>query len=228
MIKDKNRFLFEDRVDASKQLIAEIPSNILFLDNVIVLAVSEGGVFFANELAKKLNASLDILLTEHIYSYVNPELAIAMVGETEEIVIHKALTDAFNISKDYIYNEAYSKYSNEILNYIKKYRRGEKLKSLEGKYVILTDESVETGLTMMASVKTAISLGAKNIFIAVPILDNVVYESLVTVCDNIFCPHKIDDYISVEYYYKELEPFSFDKIEEIMVRYLNKNNKGKR
>ena len=225
MLKEKNNFLFEDRGDASIQLIAEIPTNMLFLDNVIVLGVSEGGAYFAYELAKKLNAPLDILLTEHIYSYVNPELTIAMVGETEEIVIHRALTDAFDIPKDYIYNEAYAKYSNEILNYIQKYRQGEKLENLEGKYVILTDECVETGLTMMAAVKTAISLGAKNIFIAVPVLDKVVYENLVTICDNIFCPHKIDDYISIEYYYKELEPFSFNEIKEIMN---NKNNQGKK
>ena len=223
MVKDKNKFLFEDRQEASLKLIAELPSNILFLDNLIVLGVSEGGVYFANELAKKLNVPMDILLTEPIYSYINTELIIAMLGETEEIVIHQALTDAFDIPKDYIYNEAYSKYSNEILNYIKKYRQGERLRNLEGKYVILTDECVETGLTMMAAVKTAISLGAKNIFIAVPVLDNFVYESLVTICDNIFCPHKIDDYISIEYYYKELKPFSFDEIKEIM----NKNNQGK-
>ena len=222
MLKDKNEFLFEDRKEASVKLIGELPSNILFLDNVIVLGISEGGVYFANELAKKLNVPMDILLTEPIFSYINPELIIAMVGETEEIVIHQALTDAFDISKDYIYNEAYTKYSNEILKYIKKYRQGERLKSLDGKYVILTDECVETGLTMMLAVKTAISLGAKNIFIAVPILDNVVYENLVTICDNIFCPHKIKDYISIEYYYKELEPFSFYEIKEIM----NKNNQG--
>ncbi len=225
MVKDKNSFLFEDRDEASRELISEIPTNMLFLDNVIVLAVSEGGIYFADKLAKKLNAPLDILLTEKIYSYVNPELTIAMVGETEEIVIHRALTDAFDIPKDYIYNEAYNKYSNEILGYIKKYRQGEKLESLESKYVILTDECVETGLTMMTAVKTAISLGAKNIFIAVPVLDKVVYENLVTICDNIFCPHKIDDYISIEYYYKELEPFSFNEIKEMIN---NKNNQGKK
>jgi len=217
MLKDKNDFLFEDRAEASEKLIAEIPLDIFSLENIVVLGVSEGGVYFANELAKKLNVPMDILLTEHIYSYINPELVIAMVGETEEVVIHKALTEAFEIPKDYIYNEAYNKYSNKILNYIKKYRRGERLSSLEGKHVILTDECIETGLTMMTAVKTAISLGAKNIFIAVPVLDKVVYKNLVTVCDNIFCPYKIDDYISIEYYYRELdEPFSFDEIKEII------------
>jgi len=224
MTEKKLEPLFINREDAVEKLIDDLPSNICFLDNVIVLGVSEGGVYFADKLAKKLNAPMDILLTERIYSLVNPTLTIAIVGETEEIVIHRALTDAFAIPKDYIYNEAHRKYSHEILGYMKKYRNGEGLVNLDDKYVILTDECVETGLTMMAAVKTAISLGAKNIFIAVPVLDNVVYDNLVPICDNIFCPHKIDDYISIEYYYEEIEPFSFEQIEQIM----KDNNRGKK
>ena len=212
----KSVSLFKNREEAVKKLINELPANTFSAENTIVLGVSEGGAYFANQLAKELNIPMNILLTEPIYSLINPKLSIAMVGETEEVVIHKALVEAFNIPKDYIYNEAQSKYSNEILGYMKKYRNGESLNKLEDKYVILADECVETGLTMMTAVKTAISLGAKNIFIAVPVLDNVVYENLVTICDNIFCPHKIDDYISIEYYYEELEPFSFEEIAEIM------------
>ena len=214
--------LFKNREEAVEKLIQELPSTFFSEENTIVLGVSEGGAYFASKLANELNVSMNILLTEPIYSLINPELSIAMVGETEEVVIHKALVEAFDIPKDYIYNEAQSKYSNGILSYIKKYRNGKKLKDLEDKYVILADECVETGLTMMTAVKTAISLGAKNIFIAVPVLDNVVYENLVTICDNIFCPHKIDDYISIEYYYEEIEPFSFEEIAKIM----NKNNIG--
>jgi len=212
----KSVSLFKNREEAVKKLINELPANTFSAENTIVLGVSEGGAYFANQLAKELNIPMNILLTEPIYSLINPKLSIAMVGETEEVVIHKALVEAFNIPKDYIYNEAQSKYSNEILGYMKKYRNGESLNKLEDKYVILADECVETGLTMMTAVKTAISLGAKNIFIAVPVLDNVVYENLVTICDNIFCPHKIDDYISIEYYYEEIEPFSFEEIAEIM------------
>ncbi len=215
--------LFKNREEAATQLLKELPHKVFSQENTIVLGVSEGGVYFANYLANELDISMDILLSEPIYSLINPDLSIAMVGETEEVVIHKALVEAFDIPKDYIYNEAQSKYFHEILLYIKKYRNGEGLKDLNDKYVILTDECVETGLTMMIAVKTAISLGAKNIFIAVPVLDNVVYENLVTICDNIFCPHKIDDYISIEYYYEEIEPFSFEEIEKIM----NKNRIGK-
>ncbi|HIC78617.1 MAG TPA: hypothetical protein EYP02_05485 [Sulfurovum sp.] len=213
----KSVVLFKNREEAAEKLINELSNTIAFSEeNSIVLGVSEGGAYFASELAKELNIPMDILLTEPIYSLINSKLTIARVGETEEVVIHKALVEAFNIPKDYIYNEAHSKCSNEILAYIKKYRNGKGLRKLENKYVILADECVETGLTMMTAVKTAISLGAKNIFIAVPVLDNVVYENMVTICDNIFCPHKIDDYISIEYYYEEIEPFSFEEIAEIM------------
>lgn len=214
--------LFKNREEAARKLIKELPSQMFSDENTIILGVSEGGVYFADEISKELNVPMNILLTEPIYSLVNPELSIAMVGETEEVVIHKALVEAFSIPKDYIYNEAQNKYSDEILGYIRKYRNGEGLVNLDDKYVILADECVETGLTMMVAVKTAISLGAKNIFIAVPVLDNVVYENMVTICDNIFCPHKIDDYISIEYYYEEIEPFSFKDIEAIM----NKNKIG--
>jgi len=214
--------LFKNREEALKELIQELPNEMFSEENTIVLGVSEGGTYFASELAKELYVPMNILLTERIYSLINPELSIAMVGETEEVVIHQLLVDAFNIPKDYIYNEAHKKYSDEILGYIRKYRNGKGLPNLDDKYVILTDECVETGLTMMVAVKTAISLGAKNIFIAVPVLDNVVYENMVTICDNIFCPHKIDDYISIEYYYEEIEPFSFEEIEKIM----NKNKIG--
>jgi len=208
--------LFKNREEAAQKLMDEFPSKVFSAENTIILGVSEGGTYFASFLAKALNLPMNILLTEPIYSLVNPKLSIAMVGETEEVVIHKALVEAFNIPKDYIYNEAQNRYSNEIIGYMHKYRNGEKLKNLEDKYVILADECIETGLTMMSAVKTAISLGAKNIFIAVPVLDNVVYENLVTICDNIFCPHKIDDYISIEYYYEEIEPYSSEKIVEIM------------
>jgi putative phosphoribosyl transferase len=216
MIKEKSKHIFQDREDAFEQMYQELPLNIFSAQETIILGISEGGVYFADKLSAKLNCRMNLLLTEPIYSDINPELVIAMLGETEEIVTHKALIDAFDISIDYIYSKARSKYQNDILKHQLKYREGQVLEGLDNKYVILVDECVETGLTMMTAVKTAISLGAKNIFIAVPILDRVVYENLVPICDNIFCPQKIDDYVSMEYYYEEIEAFGFEDIKPIL------------
>jgi len=219
--------IFKDREDACASLVELLPQHILKSEETVVLGISEGGAYLADKIAEVLNSRMDLLLTEAIYSSVNTKLPIAMIGETGELVIHKALVDSFGISKDYIYSEASRKYNDTIFEYIKKYRNGEVLNGLEDKYVLLVDECVETSLTMLTAIKTVIALGAKNVFIVVPILDNIVYNSLLTVCDNLFCSHRIDDYISIEYYYENIDAFTFDEIDVLMSRAKIRNEKLK-
>ncbi|MCO4845693.1 MAG: hypothetical protein KC427_06710 [Sulfurovum sp.] len=207
---------FEDREDASKQLIETLPIELLSKNETVVIGVSEGGVYFADQISKAIDAQMDILLTEPILAPNNPELAIAMVSETEEVVMHKALIDAFEINEDYVYGEAHRKYEEEVLSYVYKYRKGNDLISLQGKYVVLADECIETGLTMMVALKSVIARGAKNIYIATPILDKGVYQNLLTVCDGVFCPHTIQDYISIEYYYKDFQRLNFEEISSMV------------
>ena len=207
---------FEDKEDASRQLIETLPLELLSENETVVIGISEGGVYFADQIAKACDAQMDILLTEAILAPNNPEVPIAMISETEEVVMHKALIDAFDINEDYVYSEAHRKYEDEVLAYVYKYRKGKDLVSLEGKYVVLADECIETGLTMMVALKSVIARGAKNIYIATPILDTSVYENLLTVCDGVFCPHKIQDYISIEYYYQNFDILDFDEICEIV------------
>jgi len=207
---------FEDREDASKQLIETLPIELFSKNETVVIGVSEGGVYFADQISKAIDAQMDILLTEPVLAPNNPELAIAMVSETEEVVMHKALIDAFEINEDYVYGEANRKYEEEVLSYVYKYRKGKDLISLKGKYVILADECIETGLTMMVAIKSVIARGAKNIFIATPVLDKGVYQNLLTVCDGVFCPYKIQDYISIEYYYKDFQRLKFEEISSMV------------
>ena len=217
MQKDSDRnYYFESREDASKQLIDTLPLELFYNNETVVIGVSEGGVYFADQIARKIDAQMDILLTEPILAPNNPELAIAMISETEEVVMHKSLIDAFGINVDYVYSEAHRKYEEEVLAYVYKYRKGKDLVSLKGKYVVLADECIETGLTMMVALKSVIAREAKNIYIATPILDKAVYQNLLSVCDGVFCPHKIQDYISIEYYYKEFEALDFEEISEIV------------
>ncbi|MEA1879983.1 MAG: phosphoribosyltransferase family protein [Campylobacterota bacterium] len=218
---------FNDREDASKQLIDVLPLDVLSENKTVIIGVSEGGVYFANEIAKMTHSQMDILLTEAILAPNNPKLPIAMISETKEVVMHKALVDSFDISEDYVYAEGDRQYESDVLTYVNKYRKGRELVSLEGKYVVLADECIETGLTMMVAIKSVIARGAKNIYIATPILDEAVYENLLSVCDGVFCPHKIQDYISIEYYYKNFEVLTFEEIEEIVEAQMNKKDTHK-
>jgi len=212
---DPNTY-FENREDAAKQLISVLPTELFKDKEPVVIAVSEGGVYFADKIARSQHCDMDILLTEAILAPNNPDLPIAMVSETEEVVMHKALIDSFGISEDYVYGEAQRKYDDDVLSYVYKYRKGKDLLSLENKYVVLVDECVETGLTMMVALKSVIARGVKDIYIATPILDKTVYENLLNVCDGVFCPHTIEDYISIEYYYKNFDLLTFEEISEII------------
>ena len=218
---------FVDREDASRQLIDALPMDLLRNNETVIIGVSEGGVYFADQIAQMTDAQMDILLTEPILAPNNTELAIAMISETQEVVMHKALIDSFDILEDYVYTEAQRKYEEEVLDYVYKYRKGKDLISLEGKHVVLADECIETGLTMMVALKSVIARGAKNIYIATPILDKTVYQNLLTVCDDVFCPHKIQDYISIEYYYNDFHPLTFEEIETIVEAQTNKKEPPK-
>lgn len=214
---------FIDKADAAAKLIETLPIELLQDNETVIIGVSEEGVYFSSQIADAIESQMDVLLTEAIVAPNNQELAIAMVSETEEVVMHKALIDAFDINEDYVYSEAQRKYEDEVLTYVYKYRQGKDLVSLKGKYVVLVDECIETGLTMMVALKSVIKREAKNIYIATPILDKNVYKNLLSVCDGVFCPYKIQDYISIEYYYENFEKLDFDTILEIVKYQENKN-----
>jgi len=207
---------FKDRKDAAEKLIETLPLALLRENQTVVIGISEGGVYFADQIAKAAGAEMEMLLTEPVLAPNNDELAVAMISETEDLVMHKALIDAFGISEDYIYAEAERKYEERVLSHVYQYRKGRELGDLKGKYIVLADECIETGLTMMVALKSAIGEEAKNIYIATPILDAAVYRNLLSVCDGVFCPYRIENYISIEYYYQKFEPYGYDEVMQII------------
>jgi len=209
--------LFENREEAYKELLQTIYINQSDLANTVLVAVSKAGIYLAYKLSKALKVKMNILLSEEILAPNNSELAIAMVSETEEMVMHKPYIESFGIDKDYVYSQAEHKYEEVVLKHIYKYRKGIPLEPLEGKHIILIDECIETGLTMMVALKSMIEMNVRSLYVAVPVLDKSIYPNLLTLCDGVFCPHQIENYISIEYYYRNPEVLDFETIEEMIV-----------
>ena len=219
MPKNLNHNYFQDREDAAIQLYEVIPKDFFQNTELVVVALSEGAVMIADILARKLDRHMDILLIESITAPNNPELTIAKVSETQEIVIHRALVEAFDIGEEFVYNEAKRVYDDKILSHLYRYRKGAALQSVSGKAVLLVDECVETDFTAIVAIKSMITMHAKNIYIATPVMDSFSYESLLQISDAIFCPYQIRDYISIEYYYENLEKPEFSTLERIINSY---------
>jgi putative phosphoribosyl transferase len=208
--------LYDNQEEASKELISLIPKEYFHPKDSVVIGISEAGVYFALQISKSLKIPMNILLSEPILAPNNSELVVAMVSETEEMVSHTKLIDSFGIDKDYIYSEAQRQYEESVLAHIYKYRKGLTLENLKGKNIILVDECIETGLTMTVALKSMIEMGVRSVYVAVPILDKSIYQNLLTLCDGVFSPHQIDNYISIEYYFKDREIFSFEELEQMI------------
>lgn len=213
-----NRFFFKNRFDAAVQLKELLPIDRMKSESWNLIAVSSGGLVIANEMNKRLKLPIDFIFSAGITAPQNPECELARVSETEEIVIHKALVEAFEIQVDYIYGEATRKHEEKILSAIYQYRKGEHFKSMKGKTILLIDEGSETGLKLMCAIKTAFAQKAKAVYVAAPIIPTSVAEALDPIVDEIFCLQEIEDYIDTGYYYEEFNSVDEETIETILER----------
>lgn len=205
---------FKDRIDSAKQLIDVLPIDNMKLEKWIVIATSSSGVPIAYEIKKELDSEFDFMFTEKVFAPNNNECEIAIVTESEEVVIHEEVVKAFEISLDYIYSEAKQIYHDKITAHIKRYRDDEQIIDMHEKNVLLVDEGLNTGLTMMACIKTAINLGAKSVSVAVPILPEVTVGDIESIADDLYFAKVVPHFVSIDFYYENLEEITLEDIKK--------------
>ncbi len=208
--------LFKNRNDAFYKLSNVLPLEQMKQDPWIVIATSANGVPIAFNIADKLNAKFDFIFTEKINAAKNDECEIAIITETQEIIIHEELMKVFDIKLDKIYKEAKEKYNTNIKKYLKYYRDDKEIIDMKNKNVLLVDEGLNTGLTMMACIKSAISCGAKSVAVAIPILPKVTIADIESIADDLYYVQAPAHFVTIDFYYDELESIELEEIKNII------------
>lgn len=211
-----NRLLFKDRKDAAERLKEQLPLDQMKQEKWHLVAVSPGGLELIHYLNGRLQLKTDYLFSAGIYAPKNKECELARVSEFEEIVINDSLVDAFNIKYDYIYGEASRKHEEKILSSIYKYRKGKHFQDMRGKSVMLVDEGAESGLKMMAAIKTILAMNPKAVYVAVPVLPSDLLDSLEPLADEVFVVSTLNDYGYTESYYEAFEAVTDEQIEQYL------------
>lgn len=179
--KQKGDFLmFKNRDDAAFKLAEKI-EHLKKLPQLIILAVPRGGLPIGSILAKTLHAPLDIILTKKIGAPFNPEFAIGAVTPESYFI---------NVQYD---NPAYAEYidhqvpliQNLLKERAKKYRGGKEPISITGKNVIIVDDGVATGRTLLAAVKALKKDKPRTIVIATPVITPEVKKRLEEEVDEV-------------------------------------------
>jgi len=207
---------YEDREDAALQLIDALPIDRIRSEKWKIIAVSSGGLVIADKIAKKTGLKANLLFSQAIYAPSNQDCELGRISETEEIVIHEELVEAFDIQYDYIYGEAHRKHEEKILSDIYHFRKGEQFPNLKDEHVLLIDEGCESGMKLMTGIKSAMTMNAKAVFVAIPVAPKSVSEALNQIVDEEYVVHEVNDYVKTYCYYKNFKPISDEEIEEIL------------
>jgi predicted phosphoribosyltransferase len=196
---------FTDRQEAALQLTAKIIKH--KSPQTIVLAIPRGGVPIGCALAKALSAPLDLLMAKKIGHPFDPEFAIGAVCANETII-----EETGSVKKEYIAQQ---------LEQIKKelsdrYRH---LTSREKK-VIITDDGIATGRTMLAAVRAIKRQDPSSLIIAVPVCSVEAKDKLMPEVDELIACHYPDPFIGVGRFYRH---FSQVTDEEVMTMLTTSN-----
>ena len=210
-----DRIYFKNREVAAYRLLDVLPIDSMRLEDWTVISSSYGGFEIAKIVAKALNSKYDMMFSEKIYAPNNEECEIAVVTEHEEVLIHEELIKAFDISLDYVYAKSKQVYDESIVKTVNRFRHGEKIQKFENKNVLIVDEGINTGLTVMACIKTAINLKAKSISVATPILPTASIPTIESIADDLYYIKKLDHFVAINFYYDSLDDVSFEDLEKI-------------
>ena len=211
-----DRIYFKNREVAAYRLLDVLPIDSMRLEDWTVISSSYGGFEIAKIVAKALNSKYDMMFSEKIYAPNNEECEIAVVTEHEEVLIHEELIKAFDISLDYVYAKSKQVYDESIVKTVNRFRHGEKIQKFENKNVLIVDEGINTGLTVMSCIKTAINLKAKSISVATPILPTASIPTIESIADDLYYIKKLDHFVAINFYYDSLDDVSFEDLEKII------------
>lgn len=193
---------YKDRYDAGRKLAENL---LQYKDeNPIIIALPRGGVVVGFEIAKILQAPLDVLVARKIGAPFYPELGIGAIAPNNVRVLDNDLINSLNVSKQ-VLGKIIEEETEEMNRRIELYRGKIPLPDLCGKTVILVDDGLATGVTARAAVLWIKKMTPKKIILAVPVSPPDTAEYFRNQVDELICLHEPPEFYAVSAYYLNFE-----------------------
>ena len=178
---------FEDHAQAGRELADELLAMQL-TGPLVVLALPRGGVPVAAEIARALNAPLDLLLVRKIGAPFQPELAVAAVveGSPPDVVVNEDTADLPGVDEAWIEANVPAALR-EIERRRSVYLAGRAQLPVEGATVIVVDDGIATGTTLKAALRALRRRHPARLIVAVPVGPHATMAELSDEVDEVFC-----------------------------------------
>ncbi len=203
---------FLDRADAGRVLAARLTH--LRDARPVVVGLPRGGVPVAAEIAAVLGAELDIVLVRKIGAPDRPELAVGAVGEDGVTVRNDVVLREMGLSWADL-REQVERERGEVRRRAVSLRPGGPRPTLRDRTVIVVDDGIATGATVVAALRVLRGLGAGRIVLAVPVAPAESLAALAPLADEIVCPVTPSRFSSVGEWFED-----FTQVPEREVRHL--------
>ncbi|TAM42090.1 phosphoribosyltransferase [bacterium] len=200
---------FRNRQEAGRFLADEL--KYLSGKEAVVLGIPRGGVIVAAEVARILNAQLDIVLSRKLGAPYNPELAIGAIAEDGRLFLNQELASRVRADKGYIKAEKARQWF-EIKERIRRFREVKLKIPLRGKTVIVTDDGAATGATMQAALMSLRQEKPAKLIAALPVGAREAVELLADHADEVIVLRAPDYLGAIGQFYLDFSQSSDEEV----------------
>jgi predicted phosphoribosyltransferase len=198
--------VFTNRRDAGRHLAAALDH--LRGQDPVVLAVPRGGVVVGREVAARLGVLLDVIVPRKLRAPYNPELAIGAVAEGGAAVLDEM---AHGVSAAYLEQETEAQLA-EIARRVRAYRGGRPLPSLAGRTVIVLDDGIATGATLIAALRAVRAMAPAHLVAAVPVAPPESVARMAREADEVVCLSAPEFFQAVGQFYEDFTQVEDDEV----------------
>jgi predicted phosphoribosyltransferase len=201
--------IFRDRTEAAQKLALNLKRRAY--RDPLLLAIPRGGVMVGATLAEEIGAELDVILVRKLGAPQNPELAIGAVSEDGTIVLNGFAKQIPGVTPEYIAQERERQLA-ELTRRRAVFRAVRPPAAIAGRSIIVTDDGMATGSTMMAALEVVRAAGPHEIIVALPVLPGDRVNNLAQYCDQLVYLVAPSSFRAVGQFYEEFSQLSDEEV----------------
>jgi putative phosphoribosyl transferase len=206
---------FKSRIEAGQALATRLTSFANRTD-VLVLALPRGGVPVAVEVAKKLNAPLDVFVVRKLGLPEHPELAMGAIATGGVRVLNRELVEGLRIP-EIVIDAVTAQEQEELARRQRAYRGNLPSPNVKAKTVILIDDGIATGSTMMAAVAALRQLNAARIVVAAPVIARSTFYQIHNAADEVAAVIAPEEFYGVGQWYEDFSQTTDEEVRRLLL-----------
>ncbi len=195
--------MFHDREDAARRLAERLQGR--RFRHPLVLAIPRGGVVTGAVLARALGAELDVILARKLRAPDSPDLAVGALAEYGSYYLHRHAHEVFDLTDLYLAQE--QRHQRDEIAWRKDLYRGARPPApIQGRSVIVADDGIATGATMIAALQAVRAQGPHELIAAVPVAPPDRLPEVRRHCDEVVCLLTPTDFLGISQFYADFPP----------------------